>query len=298
MSKDVKEMRLSVESAEVCEKFGDIEGLSLIKNAGFDAVDFSYCGLSDDSPVLGKGYREYAHKLRNHIDKLGLVCNQAHAPFNLSRTEKFDMSEPHYNEIVHSIEAAAILGAEHIIVHPIYVPVGETVNGISYEDYNHMYYKSLEPYCREFGIKIAVENMFYVDTKRKYRRGMLHTPETLTAIVKRLDSPYFVACVDIGHLAITGEEEPEKFIRCMEPSVLKALHVHDNDYIMDMHILPFTGDINWKEVMPALKEMGYTGDLTYEICTYLKKFPNELIPDALKLAQSVGRYLISLFENA
>ncbi len=290
-------MRLSVESAEVCARFGDEEGLRLIKNAGFDAVDFSYCGLPENSPALGEGYREYAQKLRKYMDELGLVCNQAHAPFSLARNEKLDMSELHYSEIVRSIEAAAILGAEQIVVHPIYVPVGETVNGISYEDYNHMYYKSLEPYCKEFGIKIAVENMFYYDAKRRYRRGMLHTPEALTAIVKGLDSPCFVACLDIGHLAITSEEEPETVIRRMEPSVLRALHIHDNDYIKDKHILPFTGDINWKATMLALKEIGYTGDLTYEIGTYLKKFPKKLIPDALKLAESAGRYLVSIFDN-
>lgn len=289
-------MRLSVESLEVCAKLGDEEGLRLIKNAGFDAVDFSYCGLPENSPVLGEGYREYAHKLRAHLDNLGLVCNQAHAPFNLTRTEKLDMSEPHYSEIVRAIEAAAILGAENIIVHHVYIPVGETVNGISYEEYNHIFYKSLEPYCKEYGINVAVENMFYYDMKKRRHKGMLHTPQALKAIIEGLNSPYFTACIDIGHLAITGYE-PEEIVREMEPSILKALHIHDNDYLSDRHNLPFTGGINWKNVMSTLKKIGYTGDLTFEICNYLNNFSNELIPDALKFAQKVGRHLISLFEK-
>jgi hypothetical protein len=49
--------------------------------------------------------------------------------------------------------------------------------------------------------------------------------------------------------------------------------------------------------MQSLKAIGYTGDLTFEILNYLKKFPNELVEDSLKLAVSVGRYLISLCEN-
>lgn len=291
-------MRLSVETAEVSKKFGDKKGILLLKEAGFDAVDYSFSGLPADSPVLGDNYREYAEELRKFFDENAIVCNQAHAPFELSRDEKFDMSVQHYKEIVRSIEAASILGAETIIVHPIYVPVGETVNGVSYEDYNYSYYKSLEPYCEKFNIRIAVENMFYVDMKRKYRRGMLHTPEALSVMVKRLDSPHFVACVDIGHLAITSRTEAEDFINLMSNDVLLSLHVHDNDYIMDKHMLPYTGDIPWEPVMKALKKIGYKGDLTYEICTFITKMPEKLVPEALKFAEAVGRHLITIFDDA
>ena len=124
---------------------------------------------------------------------------------------------------------------------------------------------------------------------------MLHTPETLGAIVKRLGSECFVACVDIGHLAITSETEPENVIEKMGSDVLLTLHVHDNDYIMDKHMLPYTGDINWQAVMKSLKKMGYKGDLTYEICTFIKKMPDTLVPDALKFAEKVGRHLVNIF---
>jgi len=291
-------MRLSVETQEVYQKFGIKEGITLLKEAGFDAIDFTFCDLGEDSLFYSDKYREFALEIKKHIDEIGIVCNQAHAPFNLVRDEKPDMSEPHYNEIVRAIECASILGAETIVVHPVYVPVGETVDGVSYEDYNYKYYKSLEPYCEKFKIRIAVENMFYVDSKRKYRRGMLHTPESLTAMVKSLNSPYFVACVDIGHLAITSRTEPDDFITEMEPEVLTTLHIHDNDYIMDKHMLPFTGDLDWETVMKSLRKMNYSGDLTFEICGYLKRFPNELMPDALRLAAAVGRHLISIFNKA
>lgn len=102
------------------------------------------------------------------------------------------------------------------------------------------------------------------------------------------------ACVDIGHASLTGYE-PEDFIEKMQPKYLKALHVQDNDYISDRHILPYTGDLNWKAIMTSLKNIGYDGDLTFEIFNYLKKFPDDLIPDALKFAVSIGKYLVSNF---
>lgn len=292
----MQNIKLSIDTNQICKKIGDKEGLTLIKKVGFDAVDFSLYALLPTSPFLGASYREYAYEIRKHLDEINLVCNQAHAPFNLMCSEKIDITEPNYKAIVRSIEIASILGAKQIIVHPIYVPVGETVNGMSYEDYNYMYYKSLEPYCREFEINIAIENMFYLDTKRNYRRGMLHTPEALTSMIKRLNSPYFLVCADIGHLAVTGDE-PENVIKEMDPSILKALHIHDNNYISDEHTLPYLGAINWEAVMSALKEIGYQGDITFEISAYFKNFPPSLIEYALICSEKVGRHLLSYFDN-
>ena len=68
-----------------------------------------------------------------------------------------------------------------------------------------------------------------------------------------LDSPWFVACVDLGHASITGFE-PEEFIRGMDSQILRALHVQDTDYLDDRHQLPFLAKLNWPEIMKALKE--------------------------------------------
>ena len=289
-------MKLSVEIHEVRKKFGDEKAIELIKEAGFDAIDYSYYGLGADSAALSDSYREYAAYLKDILKKNNITCNQAHAPFELTRFEKTDTTEPHYTDIVRSVEAAAILGAENIIVHPVYIPVGETANGMSYEEYNLAYYKGLEPYCKKFNICISVENMFYFDEKRMYRRGMLGTPKELTEMVASINSPYFNACADLGHVAIT-EAEPETFILSMNPKLLKTLHIQDTDYIADRHTLPFLGGINWEAVMLSLKKIGYSGDLTYEIGGFLDNMPKELTLQALKLAASVGRHLISIFES-
>ena len=38
-----------------------------------------------------------------------------------------------------------------------------------------------------------------------------------------------------------------------------CLHVHDNDGIHDLHQAPYSGVIDWKEVMQALKDINYQG---------------------------------------
>ena len=290
-------MRLSTESYILREKFGDIRALELIKEAGFDCVDFSYNNAEENSPLLSDTYREYAQKIREHLDKIELICNQAHAPFPFIYGGKFDESNPQYRDTVRAIESASILGAEYIIVHSIGIP--QEVNGVDVWEYNKDFYRSLIPYCEKFGISVAVENLF----KRIKKpggfdfMGRFAKSDELCRLIRDINSPYIVGCVDTGHASLTAGEEPEDFIAGLDGKYIKAVHIQDGDYIDDRHVLPFIGDFNWEAIMRSLKKIGYNNDLTFEIFKYLKKFPNELIPDALKLAQRCGRYLISLFEK-
>ncbi|MBQ3490003.1 MAG: sugar phosphate isomerase/epimerase [Clostridia bacterium] len=288
-------MKLSIENYAIRKKCGDFEALRLIKNAGFDCVDMSYYWTEENSPLLNENYREYAVELRKYMDSIGLSCNQAHAPFDLKATEAFDLSTPAYLATVRSMESAAILGAKSIIVHSLSAAVNDRV--VFNKDYNLEFYRSLLPYCEKFGIKIAVENLFQRDPKRGYYVGKLGTPEELCAFVRELDSPFFVACVDIGHAALTGNE-PEEFCANMDGSLLQALHVQDGDYRRDAHTLPFLGTFKWDAIMKALKKIGYQGELTFEVFLYLANIPKELLPHALAFTCQTGKHLLVLFEEA
>jgi len=288
-------MKLSIECYDVTKVFGYFEGLKLIKDAGFDCFDMSYYWLEEDSPLLSSEYREYAAKLRAYIDSIGLECNQAHAPFDLKYLEEFSEDVPNYLKIARAIESAAILGAKAIVVHSL----GKTIDGkyrFDY-DYNLKFFRSLLPYAERFGINIAVENLFYIDERRKRFGGRLGTPEEITKFVRELNSPYFVVCVDTGHSALTGTE-PEDFIIKMDKELLKCLHIQDGDYLSDTHVLPYQGKFNWEEVMKSLKAIGYDGELTFEVIKFLRPLPNDLIPAGLAFVEKTGRYLISLFDKA
>ena len=289
-------MRLSVETAAVRDCVGDMRALEMIREAGFDCVDFSYYWTTPYSPVIGEEYAEYAHAVRAKLDELGLVCNQAHAPFTFKYGGTFDMENPDYRSIVRAIESASILGASQIIVHSIGVGEADRKT-VTFEDYNYAFYKSFEPYCEKFGIRVAVENLFSRDKKRGGFRPRPATPEQLNSFVRLLDSPWFVICVDIGHAALGGYE-PEDFIEGTDGALLQAIHVQDGDYLDDRHTLPFLGQFHWAEIMQSLRTVGYRGDLTFEIFKYLKDIPAELLPDALTFAQRTGRHLIGMFEHS
>ena len=288
-------MKLAIENYAIRKKVGDFEALNMIKNAGFDCVDMSYYWTEANSPLLNDGYREYAVELRKHLDAIGLSCNQAHAPFDLKVGESFDLSTPAYLATVRSMESAAILGAKSIIVHSLSAAVNDIV--VFDKEYNLEFYRSLLPYCEKFGIKVAVENLFQRDPKRGGYVGKLGKPEELCAFVRELDSPWFVACVDIGHAALTGNE-PEEFCAKMDCDILQALHVQDGDYRRDAHTLPFLGTFKWDAIMKSLKKINYQGELTFEVFLYLGNIPKELLHHALSFTYQTGKHLLDLFEEA
>lgn len=285
-------MRLSTETHVARQRLGVYEGIKAIKDAGFDAFDFSYYWLGEDeSEIIGESYIQYAEKLKSYIDEIEIACNQAHAPFDFKYGMKMDETEPTYTAIVRSIESAAILGAENIVVHAISgMPENE------FEEYNLEFYRSLAPYAEKAGIHIAVENLFKWSPENGLYPRILGTPEELSSFIKKLDSDVFTACIDVGHAAIT-QTEPEDFISGMSGGIVKALHIQDTNYITDCHTIPYLGRINWDNVAEALKNKGYDGDLTFEVFGFLGSFPKELLPDALKLTERTGRALIAKIEK-
>lgn len=287
-------MKLSMESYNLVLSFGAYEGFKLIKEAGFDCVDMSYYYQKEGSPLIGEEYREYAFQLRSYLDEVGLVCNQAHAPFDVKHGEALDISNPSYLAIVRSMESAAILGAKAIIVHSICV---KKAGQLCFDrEYNLAYFKSFEPFCKKFNIKIAVENLFVLDNKRNSYMGRLGTAAELCEFIRELDSEYFVACVDVGHAAMT-DGEPEEFLAGMDADLLAALHIQDGNYHEDCHTIPYLGSFHWTEIMKTLKKIGYKGELTFEIIKYMRNIPKELTFDALCFAGKIGRHLISIFDG-
>lgn len=284
-------MKLSVETYVLREIYDDKEAIEMIKETGYDCYDYSMFWAKGEKNMLDDDWREKAHKLREYSDKIGIICNQAHAPFDIQYTDAFSETNANYEELVRSMEVAALLGAKTIIVHAIKKNLPKEVN---FYELNRKFYKSLLPYCQKFNICVSVENLFNIINDRTV--PVLSDPEEHMNFVESLKSDYINICVDVGHSAITGQR-PENVITSMNKRYLKALHIHDNDFISDRHILPYTGKIDWESVCEALAQIGYEGDLTFEIFGFLKKLPQNLIFDGLVYAEKVGRELIRKVEG-
>lgn len=284
-------MRLGIATATLRDKLGDEQALRAIAKAGFDCVDYSFFGTEAYPDILGERYREYARKTRGLLDELGLACAQAHAPYEFTFCSGMTLSDRFYLETVRSIEAAAILGAPYIVVHPVLSPVY-----VDMPEYNVRFFRSLEPYCRQFGIRIAIENI-YDRAPAGDCMGRFGNAEQMKDLLNRLASDCFVMCLDTGHAAITGED-PAQIIRQMGPALLRVLHIQDTCLLDDDHMLPLLGDQKWDPVCLALAETGYAGDFSFEVPGYLYQLEPELLEPALNLAHAVGRCLIRKIHRA
>ena len=150
-------MNLSVETCVMRDRFNDETAIKMIKDAGFDAFDYSLYNVSTEKDMLGDDYKSKAINLRRLADEIGIVCNQAHAPFDFSYSDKMDISNTQYERIIRAIEFASILGAKTIVIHSIKDNLPEDVNFV---DYNLTFYRSFIPYCEKFKIEVSVENLF------------------------------------------------------------------------------------------------------------------------------------------
>ena len=287
-------MKLSIETGIFEQRFGIDKALRMLKDAGFEHIDYSFYHPDVTETLARDDYRDYFVRLRALIDSCGLKVTQAHAPFRLTYFEERKLSEPKYLEIVRSIEAAAILGAPHIISHALYVPLDTDDDP---DEVNYDYYTGLIPYCKQFGIRIGFENIFHYDAKRRQFRELYGDPKRFNALLDRLDPAYFIACADLGHAAMVGNE-PEDFVRRVSEGRLHALHVQDGDYLDDRHILPYLGKYDWGKIMTALKARNYTGDLSFETFKFFQGLPDRAFAPALLLARTIGDELIEQFDRA
>ncbi len=283
-------MICSIETYSTVKKVGEEQALHWIAEAGFEGVDYSFYWLPADS-LFHTDPLAYAEKLKGSLAKEGLVCKQAHAPFDMAFGDSFDRSNAHYNGVVHAMECAAMLGAEIIVVHGVKIP--QEKGSISTVDYNTEFYRSLIPYAERFGIKVAVENLFTSDKKCGCYRPVIGTPEEQCEILRRLASPYLCACVDVGHAALTGIE-PDIYLRRMDAKALACLHIQDHDYHRDGHLLPFMGRFEWNAIAAALREKHYEGDISLEVYGFIEPIPPAFLPQALRYACQTAKYVREL----
>lgn len=272
-------------------RMSDAEAIHFMAKMGYDAYDmsFDFMQYKPEHPINQENFREYYAELRKIADEAGIVCNQAHAPMNNKCGEE-EFDKTFMPMVLRSIEAAAILGAKIIIVHPIQcLPYAE--NAEILREMNIKFYKSLIPYCEKFGIKVAAENMWQWN---RFTRQCIHSTcsraEEFCDYIDSVGSEWIVACLDIGHVVLVAEDIP-RMIRMLGDR-LQALHIHDNDYKDDLHSFPFFHQIKFDQMIQALNDIGYKGDFTYEIGGIYNRLPHEAWESATRLLIDCGRYMM------
>ncbi len=285
-------MLLSGSMAMLMPDFTCEECVEIMTEAGFDGLDFPFFRKEFHiEECEGKEFENRLKKLKAMAEEKGARFNQAHAPEGSSIADE-EWTKRRFREIVRSMKNASILGADIIVVHPMqHLPYCEEGVPEKLFEMNMDFYNRLKPYCEEYGIKVALENMWQLPAGKKIDHSTCSRPDEFIKYLEGLNSQWFTGCLDIGHAALVSED-PAEFIRKMGSNRLKALHVHDVDGWDDSHTIPYQGIINWEKVASALKEIGYEGDFTYETTAFLTRTPKSLKTSGTRFAADIGRYII------
>lgn len=264
--------------------------------AGFDAADFMLNDLVfDNSELYQTDSCEYCEAVKRAAHKHGLTIEQTHAPFQYKKWG----DKEHFETVViprqiRTLEMSALLGAKVAVFHPLnYKP--HKGNEEELFRLNMDYFRRLIPYCKEYGVRLGIENMFQRDAKRGcIVVGACNTAEEMIRYIDTLDSEFVGACLDLGHVGLPlRDDEAQDMIRALGHDRLIALHVHDNDYHTDGHLLPYFGHIDWVQITQALADINYGGNLTYEVSSDLLNTTDcGFTPIAAKFIADIGRHLI------
>lgn len=302
--------QIGVQTKNIIEDNAPMDGFRLIRQAGFDCVDFSldqYLPSKElyklkKTAFFDQTISELERFFTPHKDsarELGISVNQMHMPYPLFVWKGGELNEYLAKTVASkSLAVCAFLECPNIVVHGFKLTPYLGSDDNEWEHTAH-FLDTIAPVAKELGITVCLENV-YNSIKGRITEGpctnALRTAERIDRLNERIGSEIFGFCFDTGHANLLGIDF-EAFL-CQMGNRVKVLHIHDNDGVFDLHQLPFTftrtrenpSITDWDGFIRGLKRIKYQGALCFETSPVMRSFPKPIWPDALNLIAKIGGY--------
>lgn len=268
------------------------DAVKAYEGSGFRFLDYSfYHAHRQGDPFMEDGWEELIRDVKKAADELGFTFVQAHAPdYN-----PMDVNADHERgrEALHrSIVACNMLGIKRMVIHPSHsfdYPYPSAQE--AYFKFNKDFFETIIPDLEKYDVMILLENSCEANMGGKY---FPMTAAELNAMLAYIDHPRFGACWDIGHSNIQGLDLHDSLVEL--GTNLKALHIHDNNGQRDQHQAPYTGTVNYDELMRGIIDSGFNGYFTYEADGYYNKRKGDPMP-TLEIKQAVVKLLYQIAKD-
>lgn len=276
------------------------EALGVISEIGFGSIAPDEYGFSPSEKD------NYLKEVREGACKYGLNLSYFHLPFVIEVHSDVFLGDEFFNKVLEYIDMAVELGVKYVVAHPFtpekyqfykhdekfdYEPIREFC-----EEVNLKFFRRLQPYLLKAGLRCAIENLFTTDEDyREQLPSACCTSSEWKKYIDTLGDPY-CACLDTGHanLALRDNGKLFQLVRDMGHRI-EVLHINDNYAkwlkIGDWHQLPGVGDIDMIEFAKVLKEIGYNGDLNFEVIINARN--RDFCIAQLKYIKAVGDIMIA-----
>ena len=231
------------------------------KKAGFVGFEPSF---NEAGEMSLEGFEADAKALKELAEKEGMILTSLASglywAYSLTATDAA-VREKAKCIVRAQIDCAVALGVDAILVVPGAVGRGfwGGEDNVSYAD---AYARALEgikevaPYAEARGVTIALENVW---------NNFLLSPLEFAKFIDEVDSPSVGAYFDIGNVIRTGEAE-----HWIEVLGKRISRMHIKDFRRAVGTLDgfcdlLCGDVNFPEVVKAIKAIGYEGAVTAEM---------------------------------
>ncbi|MFN4227434.1 MAG: sugar phosphate isomerase/epimerase family protein [Candidatus Ratteibacteria bacterium] len=260
------------------------DGLKMIKDAGFEGIEVNLTeGGILDPDSSEKDVKKIGDLIRKNGLEIASLLPAAFWKYPLTSLDP-EIREKGEKLLEKSIKIANYLGTDAILLVPGVVASlsgqGEIVN------YDIAYKRSQESIKKY--VELAEKNNVYICVENVWNKFLL-SPLEMKRFVEEIGSGYVKVYFDVGNILIIGF--PEMWIRILG-KLIKRIHLKDFKLSVG-NINGFCdlleGDVNWPEVIKALKEIGYDSYLTAEVGPY-KYYPETKIYNtSLAIDKILGR---------
>ena len=252
--------------------------MELAKNAGFDGIELT---LEEEGEISLNSSRQQIIKIAGTAKEVGIELSSLATgllwDYSLTSSEA-KIREKAKDIVKKMLEFASYLEVDTVLVVPgavdvFFNPQAEIV------PYDVAYERSLEALgectlvAQEYKVAIGVENVW---------NKFLLSPLELRDFIDKIGSEYAGVYFDVGNTLLTGY--PEQWIRILNKRIKK---VHIKDFRSSVgNVNGFVdlleGDVNWKEVIRALEDVGYDDYLAAEILPAYSQHPKALLYNTSK----------------
>lgn len=262
-----------------------------MKEFGFSCVDYN---MGNENHIIYTADEAtadaYLLREKELSEQAGIEISQTHGPWRWP--PKDDTAEARadwLNKMKQAVRATAVLGCKYCVVHPI-MPFGIQEIGMPEADLtwkmNLDFMREVVKTAVEYNVTVCLENM-------PMPRFSMGTPEAVLRFVREIDNEHLKICLDTGHVSVYGSDlNLADEVRRLG-DYIKVLHVHDNKYGYDAHLIPGLGDTDWEAFAKALKDIGYKGVFSLETAPS-PKWTDDIFAETsvslVKIAQNIARY--------
>lgn len=271
--------------------------IKICAQAGYKVLDINLCEMMNPhSRLRGDDWEDYARELMALGVAYGVTFPQCHLPYYDVFGERDQGKAALMEKLIHrAILVAGMLGVRWAVTHPATLYSAGN-DAAAHLQANLTYYAPHISLARACGLGIALENDFEYKAPPYQRIYCAAIPELIQLADAFGDPKHVGVCYDFGHAHLTGGFHRQNLN--LIGSRLVATHVQDNHGLSDEHLMPFFGTINWAEAMAGLSDIGYAGDLTYEIQRFGQFLPTEHKHLVVTQSLEIGRILLGLYEGA